>query len=155
VDGFDTYVARRRILPGEEITTDCARGGARTLADERLAERPPAADVTTNYPTDDCMPCNCGHAHCRHQARAAAARLTARLTTTPPAQVCLAEDYKRPELQERYGSHFLPSILAHIVPDAPPPLIAFGDTEDADPHRPGRAGLCGLPQVARDYCPIF
>ncbi len=69
-------------------------------------------------------------------------------------QVCLAHDFLRPELQERYGSHFMPSILAHTLPGSPP--VALDDSRADDPKLGFvQSGLCGVVPIARDYCPIF
>jgi hypothetical protein len=68
------------------------------------------------------------------------------------AQFCEADDWRSPELQQRYGTHWLPSILAHMTPDAPPP-VAFAQATDS--KRPARAGLCGIAEIAKHYCPLF
>ncbi len=65
------------------------------------------------------------------------------------AQICVDRDYKNPVLQQRYGNHWLPSILAHQLGDAQPPVMFH------DGKLPARAGICGSYEIARHYCPLF
>jgi len=68
-----TLIARRPIVPGEEVTSDYA-------ASTGIA--------------DFAMACSCGSALCRG--------------------VITGEDWRRPELQARYGDHWIPALLGRI-----------------------------------------
>jgi SET domain-containing protein len=68
-----TLVARRPIVPGEELTSDYA---------------------TSTGVTGFTMACACGSSLCR--------------------EVITGEDWRRPELQARYGDHWIPALLGRI-----------------------------------------
>jgi hypothetical protein len=61
----------------------------------------------------------------------------------------MASDFQSRALQRRYGSHWMPSILAHQLGDPRQPPVHRGF------RRPARAGLCGVYEIAQHYCPLL
>jgi hypothetical protein len=155
-----------RLRPGGGAPAHHAgRGGHTRLCVARRVRIPPAltpnrrlTDATSSYPVaGDGLHCNCGCSTCRGHVRAfvgARAGAADRRGAPSDTQVDTASDYKRPDLQERYGKHFLPSILALQMPGAPEPVIKYDDDDEASAF-PERSGLCGTVTRGAMYCPLF